>query len=59
MVLQKPLNIGYLAAKQLLFYLIEEQIEKIIDMGIVVATRDNMENTEIKSLLEPGLAKYF
>jgi ribose transport system substrate-binding protein len=34
-----------------------QPIEKRVDTGVHVATKDNMDTPEIKSLLEPDLSK--
>jgi hypothetical protein len=38
-------------------HLKNQPIEKWIDTGVHVATKDNMETPQIKSLLEPDLSK--
>jgi ribose transport system substrate-binding protein len=58
LVLQNPVKMGYLGVKQMAFYLRGQAIEKVIDTGVYLATRDNMNNPEIKTLLVPDFSKY-
>jgi ribose transport system substrate-binding protein len=56
LVLQNPMKMGYLGVKTIVAHLRGEQVEKVIDTGVTVATAENMDDPEIKSLLEPDLA---
>ncbi|MBM3306478.1 MAG: substrate-binding domain-containing protein [Candidatus Aminicenantes bacterium] len=56
LVLQNPMKMGYLGVKTIVAHLRGEQIPKVIDTGVTVATAENMDDPEIKSLLEPDLA---
>lgn len=58
LVLQNPVKMGYLGVKQMTFYLRGQAIEKVIDTGVYLATRDNMNDPEIKTLLVPDFSKY-
>ena len=58
LVLQNPMKMGYLGVKQMVLYLNGQQIEKRIDTGVYLATRENMNDPGIKSLLEPDLSSY-
>jgi ribose transport system substrate-binding protein len=58
LVLQDPVNMGYLGVKTLIDYLEQRPVEKRIDTGVRIATPDNMNEPEIKSLLEPDISKY-
>lgn len=57
LVVQDPVQMGYTAVKTMVAYLKKQPIEKWVDTGVHVATKDNMETPEIKSLLEPDLSK--
>jgi ribose transport system substrate-binding protein len=48
---------GYLSVKTMVAHLKGETVEKRIDTGVHVATKENMDTTEIKPLVEPNLAK--
>ncbi|MHC4737576.1 MAG: ABC transporter substrate-binding protein [Planctomycetota bacterium] len=58
LVLQDPLNMGYLGVKTIVAYLEGEKVDKRIDTGSVVATAENMNDTAIKNLLEPNFKKW-
>ncbi len=58
LILQNPMKIGYLGVKQMVLFLKGEKIEKRIDTGVYLATKENMDEPEIKSLLLPDLSSY-
>lgn len=58
LVLQDPMNIGYLGVKQMVLHLRGETVEKRVDTGVFVATRENMDDPKIHFLLEPDLTPY-
>ena len=58
LVLQDPINMGYLGVKTMVRHLRGEQMEKRIDTGSVVATPENMNEPRIKELLEPDFKKW-
>ncbi|MBI4580808.1 MAG: substrate-binding domain-containing protein [Planctomycetes bacterium] len=58
LVLQDPMNMGYLAVKTLVAYLRGEAVPSRIDTGSVVATPENMNEPRIKELLSPPIDKY-
>lgn len=57
LVVQDPVHMGYMAVKTMVSHLKGQPVEKWIDTGVHVATKDNMNTPEIKALLEPGLKK--
>ena len=57
LVVQDPVHMGYTAVKTMVAHLKGQPIEKWIDTGVHVATKDNMGTPEIKALLEPDLSK--
>ena len=57
LVLQDPVKMGYLAIKTLVAHIRGEPIERRIDTGVQVATRENMEQPGMKQLIHPDLAK--
>lgn len=57
-VLQDPLNIGYLAVKTMSQHLRGQPMEKRIDTGATLAMRDNLESAAIKELIQPDLKKW-
>ena len=56
LVIQNPVQMGYLGVKTIVAHLRGEPVEKIIDTGVVLATRDNMDTLEIRALLTPDLS---
>lgn len=58
LVLQNPLNIGYLAVKTMVSHLRGEAIEKRIDTGATLVEKSNMSEPAIAELLRPDLAKW-
>jgi len=57
LVVQDPVRMGYLAVKSMVAHLKGEPVEKRIDTGVHVATKENMDTPEIKPLVEPDLKK--
>jgi len=58
LVLQDPINMGYLGVKTILAHLQGQKVDKRIDTGSAVATPENMNDPDIKRLLEPDFKKW-
>jgi ribose transport system substrate-binding protein len=58
LVVQNPMLMGYLGVATAMKHLRGEKVEKRIDTGVVLVTKENMEQQEIKDLLYPPLDKY-
>lgn len=58
LILQNPLKMGYLGVKTMLDHLNGRPVEKRVDTGSTLVTRENMDTPEIKDLLHPPLEKY-
>lgn len=58
LVLQDPINMGYLGVRTVVAHLRGEKVEKRIDTGSVVATPENMNEPVIRNLLEPDFKKW-
>jgi ribose transport system substrate-binding protein len=58
LVLQDPINMGYLGVKTMVAHLRGQWVEKRIDTGSQVATPENMNESAIKGLLEPDYRKW-
>ena len=58
LVLQDPINMGYLGVKTIVAHLRGEKVEKQIDTGSSMATTENMDDPKIKNLLEPDFKKW-
>jgi ribose transport system substrate-binding protein len=55
LVLQDPFKIGYLATKTMAAVLRGDKVDKRVDTGAKLVTKDNMESAEMKALLSPDL----
>lgn len=53
LVLQDPFKIGYLAVKTMAAHLRNQPVDKRIDTGAKLVTKENLETPEIKDLLRP------
>jgi len=58
LVLQDPINMGYLGVKTMVRHLQGEKVQARIDTGSEVATPENMNDPKIKNLLEPDFKKW-
>jgi len=58
MVVQNPMGMGYLGVMTAVKHLRGEKVEKRIDTGVVLVTKENMDKPDIKGLLHPPLDKY-
>src|SRR5713226_4939673 len=58
LVVQNPLLMGYLGVVTAVKYLRGEKVEKRIDTGVSLITRDNMDQPAMKELLYPPIDKY-
>ena len=58
LVLQNPMQMGYLGVKTMVAHLKGEKVEKRIDTGVALVTRDNMDQPENAQLLQPDLTKW-
>jgi ribose transport system substrate-binding protein len=56
LVLQNPDKMGYLGVKTIVAHLRGEPVEKVIDTGVLLATLENMDAPEIRTLLSPDLS---
>lgn len=58
LILQDPMNMGYLGVKTIVAHLRSQPIEKQIDTGSTVATPENANDPQIDKLLNPDIAKW-
>jgi ribose transport system substrate-binding protein len=56
LVLQNPVNMGYLGVKAMVDHLQSRPVEKRIDTGVQLITRDRMNDPAVKELLHPDLS---
>lgn len=58
LVVQNPVKMGYLSVVTMVRHLQGKPVEKRIDTGVTVATRENMEEPAIRELLYPPIKQY-
>jgi ribose transport system substrate-binding protein len=58
LVVQNPLKMGYLGVMKMVEHINQKKVEKKIDTGVEVATRENMDEPAIKELLYPPFDRY-
>ena len=57
-VVQNPFNMGYLGVRTMVEHLLGKPVEKRIDTGVMMVTKDNLDSAEIQTLLHPPLEQY-
>jgi ribose transport system substrate-binding protein len=57
-VLQDPVRMGYLGVKTLVDHIKGVKVERRIDTGVRIVTRDTMDTPEMKELMQPDLKKW-
>lgn len=57
-VVQNPFNMGYLGVRTMVDHLLGKPVEKKIDTGVMLVTKDNLESAEVQTLLRPPLEQY-
>ena len=57
-VVQNPLNMGYLGVKTMVESLQGKAVEKRIDTGVTMITPDQLNSPEVQELLHPPLDQY-
>jgi ribose transport system substrate-binding protein len=55
LVVQRPFDMGYLAVKTIVAHIRGEGVEKRIDTGSTLVTKDNLDTPEIQALVKPDL----
>ena len=58
LVLQDPVNMGYLGVKTMAAHLRHEQVQARVDTGVRLVTRDQMNDPDAKELLHPDLSRW-
>jgi ribose transport system substrate-binding protein len=58
LVVQNPVKMGYLGVMTVVDHVEKKKVEKRVDTGVTMVTKENMEQAEIKELLNPPLEKY-
>jgi len=57
-VVQNPFNMGYLGVRTMVDHLLGKPVQKKIDTGVMLVTKDNLESPEVQTLLHPPLDQY-
>src|SRR5690349_23321937 len=57
-VVQNPFNMGYLGVRTMVDSLMGKPVEKKIDTGVMLVTKDNLQTPEVNTLLHPPLDQY-
>ena len=58
LILQDPFKMGYLGVKTIYAFLNGQQVQKRIDTGAFVVTKENMNDPELQKLLYPDIKKW-
>jgi ribose transport system substrate-binding protein len=58
LVLQDPVNMGYLGVKTIVAHIKGQPVEKRIDTGVRLITREHMNDPDAKALLQPDLSRW-
>ena len=58
LVVQNPLNMGYLAVKTMVDHLHGHPVERRIDTGVQLVTRERMNEPAIQAVLKPDLSRW-
>jgi ribose transport system substrate-binding protein len=58
LVVQNPFNMGYLAVKTMAEHLRGKPVEKRIDTGARLVTKENLDDPAVKEVLQPDLKKW-
>jgi ribose transport system substrate-binding protein len=58
LVVQNPVNMGYLGVKTMVDHLQGRPVEKRIDTGAQLVTRDRMNDPAVKEILQPDLSRW-
>jgi ribose transport system substrate-binding protein len=58
LIVQDPVQMGYLAVKMLTQHLRGEQVPRSVDTAVHVVSRDVMDQPEMKALIEPDLSQW-
>ena len=57
-VVQNPFNMGYLGVKTMVDSLLGKPVNRKIDTGVMLVTKENMQSPDVQALLHPPLDQY-
>ena len=58
MVVQNPLNMGYLGVKTMVAVLQGKKVDPVVDTGVGFVTKENFDSQEMADIVKPPLDKY-
>jgi len=58
LVLQDPVNMGYLGVQTMVAHIHGQPVEKRVDTGVRLVTRDRMNDADARELLHPDLSRW-
>ena len=58
LVVQNPFNMGYLGVRTMVDSLLGKTVEKKIDTGVMLVTKENLQSPEVQTLIHPPLDQY-
>ena len=58
LVVQDPVKMGYLGVMTVVQHLNGEKVDKRIDTGVTLVTKENMNDAAVAELLAPPIKKY-
>jgi ribose transport system substrate-binding protein len=58
LVVQNPFNMGYLAVKTMVEHLKGKPVEKRVDTGARLVTKENLDDPAVKEVMQPDLKKW-
>jgi len=58
LIVQDPMKMGYLGVKTIVSHIKGEPVEKRIDTGVQLVTRDKMNDPAVKEILHPDLSRW-
>ena len=58
LVVQNPFNMGYLAVKTMADHLRGKKVDKRIDTGARLVTKENLDEPAVKEIMQPDLKKW-
>src|SRR5262249_34736931 len=58
LVLQDPVNMGYLGVKTLVAHIQGRQVDRRVDTGVRLITKEHMNDPDAKELLQPDLSRW-
>jgi ribose transport system substrate-binding protein len=58
LIIQSPFKMGYLGVKTMVAHLKGESVDKKIDTGVTLVTKETMNDPEVRDLLQPDLSRW-